>query len=625
MVGAVPLLSRVRITPKILAAVLILAAVAGAIAWQAITALQTYNAHVDAMARASKRAMIGAEIDSLINAVVMESRGIYMSTEASQADKFGKPLLAGLAKMRAKAQAWRGVIEPEQRADYDKGFAALAEFITFRTELVRLSQEDSPAKAREFGDNDANRKNRQALNVEIQRLAATNAADIERLTAEVHDFYARTVPRLIAIAAIGIALGLALASLIAVGGISRPLARLNQAVQRLAQSDFTVAVPATQRGDEIGLLARAVEVFKQSGIEREALEREAEAARQREEELRLEREQQERRAVAEREQLMENARLDSERRVREAEAALRNAEAARRAEEEKHRAAAEAARKAEMNRVAEEFERAVGGVVLAVAGAAGEMRGLAEEMVTVAELTSKRSAAVAAASEEASTNVQVVASAAEELSASVREISERVQSSSRVAADAVGQARTGDDEMQHLHDAAERIGEVAGMIQAIAAQTNLLALNATIEAARAGEAGKGFAVVASEVKGLAGQTAKATDQVSAQIAGIQASVTRAVGAIRGIGRTIGSIDEIASAIAAAVEQQGAATHEIARNVQQASEGTTQVSQTIHEVSENAARTGKAADRVREQAGALAGQSDVLKLEVDRFLDRVRAG
>lgn len=407
-------MSRLRITPKLLLAVLILAAAAAAIAWQSVSALQTYNRLVDTASRAAQRSLIGAQIDSLINAVVMESRGIYMSSDAKQAEKFGKPLLAALAELKKKADVWLEVAEPEEKREYEAAFANLTQFITFRTELVRLSQEESTAKAREFGDNDANRKNRQALNATVQRLTQGDHEDVERLTAELHAAYASAVPQLIGIAAVGIVLGLGFAVVIAVGGVTRPLVRLNDAVQRMAKNDFTVTVPGTARGDEIGLLANAVEVFKQAGIERANLEREAEAARQREEEQRLAREQHEREAIEERERLMEKARLDAEQRVRDAEAALRQAEAQRRAEEEKRRAESEAARKAEMQRVAEEFERAIGGVVAAVANAAGEMQGVAEEMVGAADSTSERSTAVAAASEEASANVQVVASAAEE-------------------------------------------------------------------------------------------------------------------------------------------------------------------------------------------------------------------
>ena len=231
---------------------------------------------------------------------------------------------------------------------------------------------------------------------------------------------------------------------------------------------------------------------------------------------------------------------------------------------------------------------------------------------------------VAAASEEASANVQSVASATEEMASSVNEISRQVQESSRIAHEAVDQARTTNDRVGELAKAASRIGDVVELINNIAGQTNLLALNATIEAARAGEAGRGFAVVASEVKALAEQTAKATGEISMQITGIQNATQESVGAIKQIGDTIGRMSEIASTIAAAVEEQGAATQEISRNVQQAAHGTTQVSSNIGDVQRGASETGSASAQVLSAAQLLSQDSERLKAEVGRFLNSVRA-
>jgi methyl-accepting chemotaxis protein len=231
---------------------------------------------------------------------------------------------------------------------------------------------------------------------------------------------------------------------------------------------------------------------------------------------------------------------------------------------------------------------------------------------------------VAAASEEASTNVQSVASATEELSSSISEIGRQVQESARMATDAVGQARSTNDRVSELSKAASRIGDVVELINTIAGQTNLLALNATIEAARAGEAGRGFAVVASEVKALAEQTAKATGEIGQQISGIQSATQVSVNAIRDISGTIEKLSEISSTIAAAVEEQGAATQEISRNVQQAALGTTQVSAHITDVRQGASETGSASAEVLSAAQSLSGDSNRLKLEVGKFLDSVRA-
>jgi methyl-accepting chemotaxis protein len=245
-------------------------------------------------------------------------------------------------------------------------------------------------------------------------------------------------------------------------------------------------------------------------------------------------------------------------------------------------------------------------------------------MSKTAETTQQLSAAVASASEESSTNVQSVASATDEMAASVNEISRQVQESSRIAGDAVKQAERTDGRISELSQAAGRIGDVIKLITAVAEQTNLLALNATIEAARAGEAGKGFAVVAQEVKQLASQTAKATDEIRGQIAGMQTATRESVAAIKEIGDTIGRISQIATTVAAAVEEQGASTQEIARNIQQAAHGTTQVTGNITEVTRGASETGTAAAQVLGSAQSLSTESNQLKMKVARFLATVRA-
>ena len=282
---------------------------------------------------------------------------------------------------------------------------------------------------------------------------------------------------------------------------SRPITAMTDSMNELAGGDLEVNIPAQDRADEIGKMAEAVQVFKENAIRVNEMEGEQEEAKRR----------------------------------------------------------AEAEKRAAMNQMADEFQASVGGVVDTVASAATQMQATAQSMSSTAEQTSRQSTAVAAAAEQASANVQTVASAAEELASSVAEIGRQVAQSSEIAATAVKDAQHTDQQIQGLAQAASKIGEVVALITDIADQTNLLALNATIEAARAGDAGKGFAVVASEVKNLANQTAKATDEISGQIGGIQCATKDAVTAIQGIGKTIGEIDEIASTIAAAVEEQGAAT------------------------------------------------------------------
>jgi methyl-accepting chemotaxis protein len=378
-------------------------------------------------------------------------------------------------------------------------------------------------------------------------------------------------------------------SVLVARGVAKAMHGMTSAMRELATGKLDVVLPGLGRRDEIGEIAEAVEAFKIKAVEK--AEHEAK-----------EREERERIAAQERHSLEER------------EAAQKKA-----ADE---RAAAE--RRAAMLKLAADFESAVGGIVGAVSSAATELEAAAGTLTQTADTTQKLSTAVAAASEQASANVQSVASATEEMGASVQEIGRQVHESSRIAAQAVQQAQQTDNRINELSQAAGRIGDVVKLITAIAEQTNLLALNATIEAARAGEAGKGFAVVAQEVKALASQTAKATGEIGAQIAGMQSATNESVAAIKEIGSTIRHISDISGTIAAAVEEQGSATGEITRNVQQAARGTTEVASNIGEVQHGAAETGSASAQVLSSAQSLSQDSNRLKTELDRFLATIRA-
>jgi methyl-accepting chemotaxis protein len=347
--------------------------------------------------------------------------------------------------------------------------------------------------------------------------------------------------------------------------ITRPIAAITDAMRRLSSGDLTVQIPGVGGKDEIGHMADATEVFRESMINSRDL----------------------------------SAEQAKEQQVRE--------ERARRIEDLTRR-----------------FDESAANLLQAVTASATEMEQSARGMAGIADDTNSRSATVASAAQQAAANVQTVASATEELSSSISEIGSQVSKSSHIASQAVTEAKRTDSQIQGLANAAEKIGQVVSMIAAIAEQTNLLALNATIEAARAGEAGRGFAVVAAEVKELASQTSKATEEITSQISAIQSETQVAVGAVQSIGKTVEEMNAIAAAIAAAVEQQGAATGEIARNVEEASRGTQDVTDNILGVSHAAGETKEAASHVTGAASAVSRDASALKAEVEAFLRNVRA-
>lgn len=354
--------------------------------------------------------------------------------------------------------------------------------------------------------------------------------------------------------------------LFAARGIVRPLGRMTAAMTTLAGGDLSADIPAIKRKDELGDMARAVAVFKENALAVKRLEAEHEENR-------------------------------------------------RKSEEEKQSA---------MRLLADEFEKSVKGIVDGLVASISEMREAAQSMNTIASDTDVQATTVAAAAEETSVNVRTVAAAAENLSLSIRDIDQKVSHSSEVAGAAGKQAQATNEHVSVLAEAAQKIGEIVGMISDIAEQTNLLALNATIEAARAGEAGKGFAVVASEVKNLAGQTAKATEEISAQVNGIQGATGEAVSAIQTITATVTEINEVAATITEAIRAQGEATVEISENVQQAAAGTQEVSSTIGTVTSAAGQAKAFSGTLLNAATRLSEQAESLGSEVDRFLNSIRS-
>jgi methyl-accepting chemotaxis protein len=391
-------------------------------------------------------------------------------------------------------------------------------------------------------------------------------SDQQRLESESNEIISETERLIVMIAAGGFLLGGVLALLLG-RGISRPMTAMCQAMRELAGGNFDVVLPGLGRKDELGEMAGAVEEFKVQAI-----------------------------AKAERDAAAHDA----------------------------QNKAGSAARRAELIAFADDFEAAVGAIVSNVSASAVQLEQAAGTLTRTAETTQSLSSQVAGVSEQASGNMQSVATATEELSMSVDEIGRQVRQSNKIAEAAVLQAEQTDGRIGKLSRAAQEIGDVVKLITAIAEQTNLLALNATIEAARAGDAGRGFAVVASEVKSLASQTAKATDEISSHITGMQGATQESVTAIKEIGGTIAQISTIASSIAGAVEQQSAATQEIARNVQNVAQGTQEAAASIMQVNRGATETGSASEEVLNSARTLSTESTRLREELDRFMANIRA-
>jgi methyl-accepting chemotaxis protein len=487
-----------------------------------------------------------------------------MSTDMAASKIYADGILKFNAQIAKVVEDWKKSVRTDDAELFGQFSKRIAQFIDFRRELARLGTEVSPAAGREWGDNDANRSVRKALNQDLEKLTELYAKRANRVYGEIDTGIDNTAMWLSMLAALAVMLATAGAVVIA-RSVAKPLADITRVTEQVAAGDAGVSIPFSDRGDEIGALARSIGVFQQAMRHNVELNRTV---------------VQDADARAHRQQQMsgEIARFSAD-----VEATL-----------------------AELGRISD------------------QMLAASTQLSGAAAAAASKTASASAASNEASANVRDIASAADELSASVNEIDRQVAQSNAIATKAVGEAERTNLAVKELDEAAARIGDVVRLINDIAEQTNLLALNATIEAARAGEAGRGFAVVAGEVKALAGQTGRATEEIGAQIAGMQRATMRSIDAIGAIERTIREIGDISGAIAAAVTEQGAATQEIARGVEIAAKRTADTATEVGLVGAATSDTRSSATAVKNVADDLGQVASRIRSQVDQFFEALSA-
>jgi methyl-accepting chemotaxis protein len=557
-------LAKLSIAAKLYVIFALLATVTAALA---AVAILSANRQV-ALTKEFESTFVGAEnverTNSLIYAVVMESRGIYMSPDIAHAKQFATGLTRFNDQIGGVMKGWEKSVLPEDAKVFDEFATRVKQFQSFRRELVRRGTEVSPAAGREWGDNNANRTVRTALTNDLDTLGRLYAKRSRSVYAEIENNIRTAAWEMTVLGAVALALAMVGALLIH-RAIARPLADVTRVTEAVAGGKAVLVVPYGDRQDEIGALARSVAVFQ------DAMRRNVELNKT----------------------VMSDAQARAHRQERIA---------------------------AEITQFGAEIE-----VSLSELGRLFDhMLAASSKLTEVADLASTKTDGAARASGEASTNVRDIASAADELAASVAEIDRQVAQSNTIASRAVAEAARTNDAVRELDEAARCIGAVIKLITDIAEQTNLLALNATIEAARAGEAGRGFAVVAGEVKGLSSQTAKATEEIGAQIAAMQGATRRSIEAIAGIERTIGDIGEITSVIATAVTEQGAATQEIARSVEVAACRTKDTVIEVLSVGEATENTRASAASVKALADDLAAAAGKIRGQVDLFFRKLGA-
>jgi len=563
-VGLLLTLPKLSIAAKLYAIFALMATATIALSVVAVHAARHHQDLTDEFESANAGTLNVEKVNGLIYAVVMESRGVYMSSDMPTSKIYADGILKFNKQIAKVVEDWKKSVRGDDAELFGQFSGRIAQFIDFRRELARLGTEVSPAAGREWGDNDANRSVRKALNKDLDQLTKIYATRASRVYTEIDTGIDKTAMWLTLLAGIAVVLAAAGAWVIW-RSVAEPIAKITNITEAVAAGDSSIAVPFSERSDEIGALARSIGVFQ--------------------------------RAMRSNEELNRTVRSDAEMRTQ---------------------------RQEQMSNEISRFSAEVEATLAELGRISDQMLSASSQLAGAADEASAKTASASAASAEASSNVRDIASAADELSASVNEIDRQVAQSNAIATKAVNEAGRTNIAVKELDEAAARIGDVVKLITDIAEQTNLLALNATIEAARAGEAGRGFAVVAGEVKALSGQTSRATEEIAAQIAGMQRATVRSIEAITSIEHIIREIGDISGAIAAAVTEQGAATAEIARSVEIAAKRTVETADEVGLVGTATEDTRSSAGAVKMVADDLGSVAGRIRGQVDAFFQRLSA-